>query len=320
MPQSVYELVSSAARYWFLFLMVVIVFRSYRWYRKDQKEYKKQLKLYPDAGFVGEMLVIRGSSELPQGNSLPVCWEGVLGFTRINDLCVPVEGVRSKHCRFRFAEGQGLVLEPCRGKTIYVDGNCVSFGEEPVVMRHGSTLVIGEAELRLRMFAGYETPVVQRQFAAAEYEPMPRESLPQPAMDYGQYQYRQEQMQRQMELEMQLHRERQMRMEAENRLLRQQNQQLQMQRMMDRQMQQSRLFTDPTLEIIPQQQETPQPSGTIEFSHDQPFYPIEMEWDGNEEWDENPDVYFDETPDEDQTDAAATHKTGWRYPGGGAQG
>ena len=57
----VYELVAQAARYWFLFLMAIIVWRSYRWYRRDRRQAKKRLRLLPDAGYVGEMVVLEGA-------------------------------------------------------------------------------------------------------------------------------------------------------------------------------------------------------------------------------------------------------------------
>ena len=61
-PAEVYELIAQAARYWFLLLMAIIVWRSFRWYRRDRRQAKKRLKLLPDAGFVGEMVVIEGGA------------------------------------------------------------------------------------------------------------------------------------------------------------------------------------------------------------------------------------------------------------------
>ena len=37
MPTEVYEIIAQGARYWFLFLMALIVWRSFRWYRKDRR-------------------------------------------------------------------------------------------------------------------------------------------------------------------------------------------------------------------------------------------------------------------------------------------
>ena len=68
MPTAVYEIVAQGARYWFLFLMALIVWRSFRWYRKDRRQYKKRLRLLPDAGYVGELVTIRGNDQLPTAN------------------------------------------------------------------------------------------------------------------------------------------------------------------------------------------------------------------------------------------------------------
>ena len=43
MPDNIYEVVSQAARYWFLFLMALIAWRSYRWLRRDRRQQKKRL-------------------------------------------------------------------------------------------------------------------------------------------------------------------------------------------------------------------------------------------------------------------------------------
>ena len=86
MPTAVYEIVAQGARYWFLFLMALIVWRSFRWYRKDRRQYKKRLRLLPDAGYVGELVTIRGNDQLPTGTILPVPWEGIIGSGRGCDI------------------------------------------------------------------------------------------------------------------------------------------------------------------------------------------------------------------------------------------
>ena len=88
MPDEIYELVAQGARYWFLFLMALIAWRSRRWSRRDRRQAKKRLQLLPDAGFVGEMVVLQGGRGLERGVVLPVPCEGTLGAARTNDLCV----------------------------------------------------------------------------------------------------------------------------------------------------------------------------------------------------------------------------------------
>lgn len=157
MGPELYEVVSQGARYWFLFLMVLIVWRSYRWLARDRKQRKKRLRLLPDAGYVGEMVVQSGNEALPPGAVLPVTQEGLLGCTRGSDLFVPVHGVKKSHLLFRYDEDRGLLLFPFARCPIQVDGAACENRHKGLSMSHGSRLAVGEAVLRLRMFAGFET-------------------------------------------------------------------------------------------------------------------------------------------------------------------
>ena len=168
MSESIYEVVAQAARYWFLFLMALIVWRSYRWLVRDRKQRKKRLRLLPDAGFVGELVVQEGSPELPVGLALPVSVEGVLGSVRGDDVFVPVKGVAKKHLWFEFDEEEGLRVEPYARRRMEVDGATYTGRRAHACLSHGSRLTVGEAVLRLRMFAGFEQ-------AGARSAPLPEE-------------------------------------------------------------------------------------------------------------------------------------------------
>lgn len=157
MPDKVYEVVAQGARYWFLFLMFLIAWRSWRWYRRDQRKAKKRRKLLPDAGFVGEMVVIDGGGVLHPGAVFAVPCEGTLGSLRTNDLCLPVYGVRGRHLWFRFDERKGLLVEPFGKNIAEVDGQLFEKRKNPLYMAHGSCLCVGEVQLCLRLFAGFET-------------------------------------------------------------------------------------------------------------------------------------------------------------------
>ena len=157
MPTEVYEIIAQGARYWFLFLMALIVWRSFRWYRKDRRQYKKRLRLLPDAGYVGELVTIRGNDQLPTGTILPVPWEGIIGSGRGCDIFLPAPGVAPKHCWFSYDREDGLHLEPYHGRTVQVDDQTRTGRGENLSMHHGSRLYVGDVELRLRMFAGFET-------------------------------------------------------------------------------------------------------------------------------------------------------------------
>lgn len=180
MPDSVYEVVAQAARYWFLFLMVLIVWRSYRWLARDRRQRRKRLRLLPDAGFVGELVVLSGSDELPAGLALPVSREGVLGSVRGDDLYVPVHGVAKRHLWYVFEEDHGLRVQPLGRRAVQVDGVALEGRHARAYLAHGSRLRLGEAELRLRMFAGFEQACAAHTAAWADGPTAP-ETAPQAA-------------------------------------------------------------------------------------------------------------------------------------------
>ena len=167
MPSEIYEVVAQAARYWFLFLMALIAWRSYRWLMRDRKQRKRRLRLLPDAGFVGELVVVKGNRELPAGLALPVSKEGVLGSIRGDDVYVPVAGVAKRHLWYAFDEDRGLFVEPYGRCEVTVDGQPLQGKRKRVYMTHGARLFVGDAELRLRMFAGFEQAGVAIARAAA---------------------------------------------------------------------------------------------------------------------------------------------------------
>lgn len=157
MPNNVYEVLAQGARYWFLFWMALIAWRSWRWYRKDRRAAKKRLKLLPDAGYVGEMVVIDGGEEIQRGTVYPVPREGTLGTLRTNDLCVQADGVERRHLWFRFDDRKGLMVEPFGKHPVQVDGEDFQSRRHPLYMAHGSWLVVGGVQMRLRLFAGFES-------------------------------------------------------------------------------------------------------------------------------------------------------------------
>ena len=159
MPDDLYEILSLGMRYWFLLLGALIVWRSFRWLRKDRREKHRRLRQLPDAGMIGELVVLVGSDELPEGTAIPVPREGVLGFLRTCDVVVPVSGVAGHHIDFSFQDGKGLLITPWRGQTCQVDADELTHRSRAsrYPMHHGSRLFVGDAVLRLRLFAGLET-------------------------------------------------------------------------------------------------------------------------------------------------------------------
>ena len=159
MPDDLYEILALGMRYWFLLLGALIVWRSFRWLRKDRREKHRRLRQLPDAGMIGELVVMVGSDELPEGTAIPVPREGVLGYLRTCDVVVPVPGVAGRHLDFTFQDGKGLLITPWRGQTCQVDADELTHRSRAsrYPMHHGSRLFVGDAALRLRLFAGLET-------------------------------------------------------------------------------------------------------------------------------------------------------------------
>ena len=158
MSERVYEIVSLAMRYWFVLLAVLIVLRSFAWLLHDRGEKHRRLRSLPDAGFIGELLVLTGSDELPQDATVPVPWEGTLGFVRSNDMVVPVRGVAHTQLDCAFEEGAGLVVTPRFHHTCTEDGEEIRTRADAKAhpMLHGSVLEVGEARLQLRVFIGID--------------------------------------------------------------------------------------------------------------------------------------------------------------------
>jgi len=158
MPENLYEIISLAMRYWFTALGALIVWRAFSWLRKDRRLSHKRLRTLPDAGMIGELVVIEGSRDLPEETIISVPREGVLGFLRACDVVVPVNGVYNYHADFAFVSGKGLRIFPRRGCACLVDGEEILSRRDAKrhPMGHNSVLEIGDAVLRLRLFAGLD--------------------------------------------------------------------------------------------------------------------------------------------------------------------
>ena len=107
---------------------------------------------------IGILTVLKGSSELPEGSTLAVPYEGVLGFVRTCDVVVPVDDVISQHLDFTFRNGKGLYIYPRRGCPVSVNGVTLDSRSDShrYPMQHGSVLTIGDAVLQLGVFAGLD--------------------------------------------------------------------------------------------------------------------------------------------------------------------
>lgn len=182
MPKNIYEIISLGARYWFVLLGVMIVWRAFRWLQKDRKASHRRLRQLPDAGMIGEMVVLQGSDELPEGTAIPIPRSGVLGFVRACDVVVPVNGVAARHIDFVFQDGKGLLLFPLYHQTCCVDDTELTHRSKTkhFPMCHGSRLQVGDAVLRLRLFAGLDAEYPAHISYEPQFQPFPEEMDPMP--------------------------------------------------------------------------------------------------------------------------------------------
>ena len=159
----VYEVLALAMRYFFTLMGVMIVWRAFSWLRKDRRQTHKRLRQLPDAGTIGIFTVEAGSADLEAGEVIPVPHEGVLGYLRTCDVVVPVDDVATIHLDFTFVDGKGLYIYPRRGCEAIVDGMLIAHRRDArrCPMQHGSTLQIGQALLRLGVFAGLDVQEAQ---------------------------------------------------------------------------------------------------------------------------------------------------------------
>lgn len=156
MSPQLYEVLSLSARYLFALLAVLMVFRALVWILADRRETQKTLHRLPNAGYVGELIVVAGDRGLDPGLAIPVPWEGILGSVRSCDLWVPAAGVRRNHLFFSFQPGQGLLIHPFSGCEALVNNRLLTVRSAPekTPVTNGSFLQIGNAVLRFCAFAG----------------------------------------------------------------------------------------------------------------------------------------------------------------------
>ena len=171
-----FEILSKLMRYVFTFLGVVIVLRSFGWLRKDRRATARRIKALPDAGTIGILTVLQGSSELKEGETIPVPPEGVLGFVRTCDIVVPVTDVVAQHLDFAFRNGKGLYIYPRRGCPVAVDGVTINSRADSrrYPMNHGSILAVGEALLQLGVFAGLDVKQAPGLWEEPQQTPAPQ--------------------------------------------------------------------------------------------------------------------------------------------------
>ncbi len=191
MSSEAYELLAMLMRYIFIALGVVILFRAFRQMRRDNRQYKKEMRRLPDAGLIGEVV------DLETGKSQPLPREGMMGASSSCDIRLRRRGVKKRHALFDFVEGKGLRITPHMGHKVAMEGVPLKGSAYAL---HGTEVTLGSAHIRIRLFAGLNVPHPAmfakeqlREGSMPEEEtfvlPNPFDAVPaaQPASDYAAY-------------------------------------------------------------------------------------------------------------------------------------
>ena len=136
-------------RYWFVFLVILALWRAVLIMRRDRREYKRTLRQLPDAGLVGELV------DLESGRGHPLAREGIIGSGRSCD--IRLEGLRRREFEFFFRPGHGLRLIPVHRNTgATLDGEEINMS--PHYALHGTVLAAKGITCRFRLFSGLNLP------------------------------------------------------------------------------------------------------------------------------------------------------------------
>ena len=163
MYQEAYRLLSRGMRYVFILIAGLFFLLTVIWMRRDQRRWKKDRKMLPDAGNVGELV------DIDSLRRVPVPREGTIGSSPRCDIRVVGRGVKRRHADVRFAEGKGLMIIPAAGRKVTVDGRTVS---SPVCAGRGSRIKIGSVMLTLRLFDSLNVPAGGVYREEEEYDPL----------------------------------------------------------------------------------------------------------------------------------------------------
>lgn len=145
MNSDLYALIALAARYWFVALIVILLFRGWRMTVADNRRAKLLREWMGQTGCVGELILSPGSRKRV---SYPIPREGVMGSGRAADVRIRSRELMRAHAHFELREG-GLLIRPLGKAELSVGGG---FSGESVFLRDGDVLSIGRLQLMLVLF------------------------------------------------------------------------------------------------------------------------------------------------------------------------
>ena len=132
-------------------IILLIVLLALRKYASDRALWRRVRRDLPQAGAVGQLVVLCGGRRLRLGEEISVPYEGTMGASHSCDVCIPARKVHMRSAFF-WMENDGLHMVALHRDGFLVDDVPVEPGDE-AVLRHGAVLRVGEAKLSLSLYS-----------------------------------------------------------------------------------------------------------------------------------------------------------------------
>ena len=132
-------------------IILLIVLLALRKYASDRALWRRVRRELPQAGAVGQLVVLDGGRRLRLGEEISVPYEGTMGASHSCDVCIPARKVHMRSAVF-WMENAGLHMVALHRDGFLADDVPVEPGDE-AVLRDGAVLRVGEARLSLSLYS-----------------------------------------------------------------------------------------------------------------------------------------------------------------------
>ena len=132
-------------------IILLIVLLALRKYASDRALWRRVRRELPQAGAVGQLVVLDGGRRLRLGEEISVPYEGTMGASHSCDVCIPARKVHMRSAFF-WMENDGLHMVALHRDGFLADDVPVEPGDE-AVLRDCAVLRVGEARLSLSLYS-----------------------------------------------------------------------------------------------------------------------------------------------------------------------
>ena len=139
-----YEAIAFAMRYWFIFLMAVILIAVIVISVKEYKERKSVLDRIAD--FFGYLEIVGGSEDI-LGEKYGICEYNLIGTSSVCDICILDKGIKKKHAEIYLNEDSAVISSFGRA-VVLVNDDMI---KGPRTLKTGDVISIGNVSLRVFM-------------------------------------------------------------------------------------------------------------------------------------------------------------------------